>query len=178
MGLLDDLRAELIAKGGVARLFEARGLTLAHALDGLAAELAASAPWKVRQQARRDLLGYLGAVAQAPEEGGGAGGPGFDAVLVAYWQARDQAPPSLPEPTARHVIDLPTYHAITQARLTAPRSKARQGAQAAGQPRQGSPSPPGGSPLRPPAEEEQVPESRSIPSPQPGLGGLAGDEEE
>ena len=168
MALLDELRAQLIAAGGVGQLFSDRGLTLPKALDGLAAELAASAPWKVRQQARRDLMGYLGAVAQAPEEAG-AVGPGFDAVLIAYWQARDQAPPSLPEPTPRHVIDINTMQRLTAGKRAD--IDAARGNQAAGPY-------PRGLPLRPPPEEEQVPESRSIPPRQTDLAEPGGGDDE
>lgn len=174
MALLDELRAQLIAAGGVGRLFSDRGLTLPKALDGLAKELAASAPWKVRQQARRDLMGYLGAVAQAPEEAGAGAGPGFDAVLIAYWQARDQAPASLPDPTPRHVIDINTMQRLKAGKRAD--IDAARGNQAAGP---YPPSPLGGLPLRPPAKEEQVPESRSIPPRQADLAEPGdGDDEE
>jgi hypothetical protein len=185
MGLLDDLRSELIARGGVSRLFEVRGLTLPKALDALQAELAASAPWKVRQQARRDLLGYLGAVAQAPDEAGSAAGAGFDALLTAYWAGR-QAGSHLPE-AQHHVIDvgsqplsqaekprlLPALASRGLQPTSRPRGRGRP-------PRSARPGPPqgeegeGGTPKRPPAKEEQVPESRSIPLPPSGRGELAG----
>jgi hypothetical protein len=189
MALLDEFRAELIARGGVGRLFEARGLTLEAALDSLAAELRPDAPWKVRQQARRDLLAYLGAQAgedRRPGEIGAAGG--FDAVLVAYWQSRealpageDHEPPGkLEELPSRERALLPARaRALAQGRIKAleaykaarPGRQAGPTGQAGGQ--AGGPHPHPPVPSETPAMMEQVPESRSIP-PLPSYPGGSG----